>query len=321
MSQIRNLILALMLSLAALLAPAGPAQALQPFPAECKLTLAASVPITFSRNHVLLPVTVNGKARVFAIDTGAFTSAVSDGVVAEQGIKTFGIRDGVEIGDLGHETAKLYATLDEFIIGNQRARDARMMVMKTEGVDGLVGPEYLRRFDLDFDFARQTLNLFRHHPCHDRAVYWTDDWFVVPMDVTDQGHIRVDVMLDGKPLRAMLDTGAAATIIGAPVAQSDFGVDMDHSNIEGAKMTPMSGANGGTLDALPWRFGGLRLSGINLKNPVLGVSTESFHSDYSSLLLGMDQLRKLHLYVAYDERKLYFSRANAGPDDPARTDH
>src|SRR5262249_37753039 len=151
------------------------------------------VPIDPAHGHVNVPVQVNGRSRTFAIDTGAFTSAISRSVVAEQDIKTYGIR-GVRIQDVGKKTAELYATLDEFIIGNQKAQSARMMVMEPGGTDGLVGPDYLRNFDLDFDFATNTLNLFRHHPCSGRAVYWTDDYFVIPMDVTDQGHIRIDVM-------------------------------------------------------------------------------------------------------------------------------
>lgn len=299
------------------------AGAVEPFSAECKLTLAASVPITLAQGHVNVPVTVNGRARVFAVDTGAFTSAINEQVVAEQGIKTYGIHGGVHVRDVGQEDAKLYATLDEFVIGNQRAQSARMMVMTAAGVDGLIGPDYLRNFDLDFDFAAGTLNLFRHHPCHGRAVYWTDDYFVVPMDVTDQGHIRIDVMLDGKPIRAMIDTGAVATLIGQPLAQSDFNVDTAQDSDGAADLVTMTGASGGSLKVVRHRFAGLQIGGINIKNPVLGITTEeqSFHPDYSGLLLGMRELHNLHLYVAYQERKLYVSRANADASDPARTQH
>ncbi|HEX4637649.1 MAG TPA: retropepsin-like aspartic protease [Rhizomicrobium sp.] len=298
----------------------GRAEAVEPFPAECRLTLAATVPISLTDNHVNVPVMVNGRRRTFAIDTGAFTSAVSKSVVAEQGIKTYGIHKNLELQDSGHKDAELYATLEEFVIGNQKAHDARMSVMEPAPVDGLVGPEYLRNFDLDFDFAAGTLNLFRHHPCSGRAVYWTDDYFVVPMDVTDQGHIRVDVLLDGKPIRAMLDTGAAFTVIGKSIAQSDFNVDMDKVNVEGGRTFTLSGMNGGEQSAVPHRFMGLQLGGINIKNPILAISTaeRGVQFDYTRLVLGMPELSKLHLYVAYDERKLYFSRANANASDPAR---
>ena len=301
----------------------GRAEAVEPFPADCKLTLAATVPINLEKGHVEVPVTVNGRPRTFAIDTGAFTSAITKSVVAEQGIKTYAIHKGVEMQDSGHKDAELYATLDEFVIGNQKARSARMTVIEPIGEDGLVGPEYLRNFDLDFDFAAGTLNLFRHHPCSGRAVYWTDDYFVIPMDVTDQGHIRVDVLLDGKPLRAMIDTGAAVTVIGKSIAQSDFQVDMDKVNVEGAGTFTLSGMSGGEQAAVPHRFAGLQLGGINIKNPVLAISTaeRGVQFDYTRLVLGMPELSKLHLYIAYQERKLYFSRANANAGDSARGPH
>jgi predicted aspartyl protease len=300
----------------------GQARAVEPFPAECKLSLAATVPIDPADIHVKVPVTVNGQRHIFAVDTGAFTSAVSQAVVTEQNIKIYGIRGGMQIQDIGRKHAERYATLDEFVLGNQRAQSARMMVMEAAGVDGLIGPDYLRNYDLDFDFATNTLNLFRHHPCSGRAVYWTDDYFVVPMDVTDQGHIRVDVLLDGKPIRAMIDTGAPFTLIGQETAQNDFHVDMGQANVEGVGADTLYGMNGGTLNAVTRRFTGLQIGGIGIKNPILAISTErDFKSDYTSLLLGMRELRHLHLYIAYQERKLYFSRAAANASDPARVQH
>lgn len=230
----RRKLKSLFLAIAGLFPLAIPAGAVEPFAAECKLTLAASVPITLAHSHVEVPVTINGRGRTFLIDTGAFTSAVSEQVVAEQQIRTFGIHDNVHIDDAGGKKAELYVDVDEFVIANQKAHDARMMVMNAAGVDGLVGPDYLRNFDLDFDFANGTLNLFRHHPCHGRAVYWTDDYFVVPIDVTDDGHIRVDVTLDGKPMRALLDTGAAVTVLGQSVAETDFGLEAGKSNLDAA---------------------------------------------------------------------------------------
>ena len=300
----------------------GQAGAVEPFPAECKLSPAATVPIDPADIHVKVPVTVNGQKRVFAVDTGAFTSAVSQSVVTAQNIKVYGIRGGMQIQDIGRKHAERYATLDEFVLGNQRAQSARMMVMEAPGVDGLVGPDYLRNYDLDFDFATNTLNLFRHHPCSGRAVYWTDDYFVVPMDVTDQGHIRVDVLLDGKPIRAMLDTGASFTLMGQETAQNDFHVDVRKVNVEGVGAGTLSGASGGALNAVLHRFDGLQIGGIQIKNPILAMSTDrDFKSDYTDLLLGMRELRHLHLYVAYQERKLYFSRADANASDPARARH
>ncbi|HWY66442.1 MAG TPA: aspartyl protease family protein [Rhizomicrobium sp.] len=301
----------------------GRARAVEPFPAECKLGLAATVPINLENGHVIVPVTVNGYPRAFAIDTGAFTSAVSKSVVAEQDIKTYGIHKDVELEDSGHKKAELYATLEEFVIGNQKAKSARMAVMEPGSGDGLIGPEYLRNYDLDFDFAAGTLNLFRHHPCSGRAVYWTDDYFVVPMDVTDQGHIRIDVSLDGKPVRAMIDTGAAVTVIGKAVAQSEFNVDIDKVNVEGGGVFTLSGMNGGEQGAVPHRFTSLQIGGISIKNPVLAISTKErgVQFDYTRLVLGMPELHNLHLYIAYQERKLYFSRAAANASDPARVQH
>ncbi len=293
------------------------AGAVEAFPAECRLTLAASLPITMARGHITVPVRVNGILRSFAIDTGGFASSITQAVVSEQNLKTYGIHHA-HLRDIGGNDAELYASVDTLLIGNQKDDNARLMVMDTGGLaDGLIAPDLLRNFDVEIDFANAVVNLFRPHPCSGRAVYWTDDYFTLPMDVTEQGHIRVDVMLDGKPMRALVDTGSPATLIGKDTAQSDFKVDQAQGNVENAAAGTMTGSSGGAIDAVPHRFTSLQLGGINIKNPVLllASSDRNWRDEYSGLLLGMRDLRNFHLYVSYRERKLYLSRANAGAAD------
>jgi predicted aspartyl protease len=126
-------------------------------------------------------------------------------------------------------------------------------------------------------------------------------------------------MLDGKPVRAMVDTGAPATLIGQATALGDFQADMHQNNVDNSTAGTMTGASDGEIDAVPHRFATLQLGGINIRNPVLLIasSDKAWRGDYAGLLLGMRDLRNFHLYIAYQERKLYLSRANATAADHA----
>ena len=80
----------------------------------------------------------------------------------------------------------------------------------TAGVlDGTLAPDLLRNFDVEFDFASHTMNLFRPHSCDGKAAYWTGQYIAIPMEITPAGHTRVDVTLDGETRRRILvDTPA-----------------------------------------------------------------------------------------------------------------
>jgi hypothetical protein len=52
----------------------------------------------------------------------------------------------------------------------------------TSAPEGTLGHEYLRYFDLDFDFAGGKLNLFSPDHCAGKVVYWAKEYTDVPID-------------------------------------------------------------------------------------------------------------------------------------------
>jgi predicted aspartyl protease len=297
------------LAVLALMAP-GRAFAVDPWPGECKLTLAAGLPMTQTSSlRITVPVDVNDRHRNFAIDTGGFASAIDPGIVAEQNLPLFGIHGNVSLRDVGGKKAAQYARIDRLTLDHLRAQDARLMVLDAQGdTDGILAPDYLRNFDVELDMADKQVNLFRPHPCSDRAVYWTGDYAVLPMDVTTQGHIRIDVTLNGQTLRAMIDTGSERTLIGADTAKSLFGIDAVFS--EGK----IRGGSGGTVRAVAEKFATLTIGGNTISDPLLEVtSQEAWARDGARILLGMDMLQRFHMLIAYRERKFYLSPDETKP--------
>jgi predicted aspartyl protease len=291
---------------AAVLCLASPAGAAEPWPAQCKLELAASLPFSIKAGHIRVAVRVNDVPRNFIIDTGGLISSVTERVVESQGLKTHPISEHISITGIGGQKAERYAVADTLSFARLRAKDVHLMVQPNpdgSDEDGVIGPDYLRNFDMEFDFANQILNLFRPHPCADHTVYWTDQFTALPMDVTSQGHIRVRVTLDGEDFLAMVDTGAPATLIGARTAAAKFDIGPP-----AAGMT-LSGVTGGSTFATLHRFHALQLGNITINNPPLLVSSDetAWRSDYSGILLGLRELSKFHLYIAYRGRTLYLS--------------
>ncbi len=282
------------------------AEAAEAWPEQCKLQLAASLPFTIEHGHVRIEASLNGVPRHFIIDTGGLLSTVTERVVRSQSLKTFQISDAYHIGGIGGGRTERYAIADTLSFAHLRAEDVHLLVQasSSEGEDGVIAPDYLRNFDLEFDFAGKTLNLFQPHPCPDHVVYWPGSTVVLPLKVTEQGHIRAPVTLDGVNFEAMLDTGAPSTLIGARTAAARFQME---SSGEGS--VTLQGGTGTTTKATPHVFHTLQLGGLTINNPPLLVSADEsvWRSDYADILLGINELSKLHVYIAYRERKLYLS--------------
>lgn len=167
-------------------------------------------------------VQVNGTPRDFIIDTGGFASSISAKVAEQLHLPLVGIHN-VAIVDAGGKEAAHFTTVKTLEIGKLQAKDIQLMVM-APSLEGSIAPDLLRNFDLEIDLPNRTLNFFHPHPCTDKAVYWTDKYSSVGIDVTKDGHICVPVELNGRSLYAMLDTGAPISMLAADIAASRFDV-------------------------------------------------------------------------------------------------
>ncbi len=105
-----------------------------------------------------------------------------------------------------------YVASSLFSVGELRIKNLPIYV-ETRAIadaDGTLSPDVLRDFDVDIDFAHDSLSLISQDHCPGRVVYWTTTPSIaVPMNITGFGHVRVPVKIDGRDMMATLDTGAA----------------------------------------------------------------------------------------------------------------
>jgi predicted aspartyl protease len=272
---------------------------------RCTAEPVASLPMLPMNGHVLVPVQVNDQPFFFLVDTGGFATSVSANLVERLKLPTYWIRPRIIIEDAGGAQARQYARADSLVIGNLQDKGERYMVGQEFGPaeDGLIAPDYLRNFDLDFDFAAQRLNLYRPRACSGKPP-GSGDFSAVDMDVTEQGHIRIPVTLDGKRLQAMLDTGAPGSIIAASEANANFAVQASDEQ----KRT-ITGGQGGKVEVGIHDFGKLEIGKFTQTGPrILVAADDKTRFDQSAILLGLRQLSGLRLFVSYRDRKLYVSR-------------
>src|SRR5262249_40529932 len=151
--------------------------------------------------------------------TAGVFSAISAPLVQELGLHKRPIRSH-EIYDMAGKKIESFVSIDEMLLGPVRAPNSQLMVV-TElgpGIDGILGPDYLKNFDLDFD--KRELNLISQDHCKGRVVYWTDYYVNLPFRLGQGDHIEFSVMLDGQKLSAVLDTGAWWTVLSMTSARA-----------------------------------------------------------------------------------------------------
>jgi hypothetical protein len=193
-----------------------------------------------------------------------------------------------------------------------------------EEVVGILGPDILRAFDVDFDFAGKKLNLFSPDHCEGKVVYWAKSYTTIPFKLSGGDHIRITPNLDGNDIDAVVDTGSTTTILYLNVAYRLFGLTSDTPGVEN------SGDSAHPF--YKYRFKSLSIHNVTVNNPLITLATDAadagFKKDRTSkveldairgptplddqpMTIGLNVLRKLHLYLAYGEHQLYVTGADA----------
>lgn len=250
---------------------------------------------------------LDGQPNLMLLDTGANATMLTRSIAEAHGYTlqpTGGYTRG--IGGSGI----LYAIkAKEFGIGPSQAKNVPMLVaadapgLKAYG--GLVGSDVLLRQDMELALADGKLRFFRDENCKDTALsYWSPEALEVPMyRPTSTAAPRVDVVLNGKRITAVIDTGATRSAVYRDTAEQ-LGVTLDPSR----KRAPVSGLGGELVQRWGAAFQ-FQLAEETIKDAQLDILDRSSmgHLSTDGMILGQDWLRAHRVLFAVSQSKLYFS--------------
>jgi predicted aspartyl protease len=302
--------------------------------AECAkpLSLVTSIDMTPVKETraILVPVTLNGKQKQFLVDTGGAMTEMSPDVADELALPRQ--TTAIQLFDVSGRMSNQYVHAD-FGIGTLNAKDMVLMLSPAgqdfEGtpIAGLLAPDILKHYDVDIDFGSGKFNLISQDHCDGKVIYWQADAVaVVPMKVMASGHILLPVLVNGKEVTALLDTGAWNTTLSQAVAEQLFGLKM------GSPDTPATGTLATRSAASTYHhvFDTLGFEGIAVSHtdidiipdfgkqierenatPETGSHLAGRRTDETqeAMLLGMNILRHFHIYIAYKEDRVYITPA------------
>src|ERR1051326_7521157 len=150
--------------------------------AECgPLQLVTSLPLTplSPGNVVTVPVAIGDRPMQFLVDTGGVTSMVTRRTVREMNLSPVKI-DGRLIGVSGAYSDEMVCVAS-FSLWNLHQEGGYLAIepgkedpsdTRPAAYGGILGPNILQKFDADFDFGGNKLNLISQDHCEGKVVYW-----------------------------------------------------------------------------------------------------------------------------------------------------
>ncbi|HVP83272.1 MAG TPA: aspartyl protease family protein [Rhizomicrobium sp.] len=287
---------------------------------------------------LLVPATVNGLPTKMIIDTGGWYRQLFP--VIQDKLKLPTTRRNIVALDItGRKTDKT-VTVADFEIGTFKVKYVPFYVPETgldDQIGGLMGPQMFTIVDLDLDFDSKTVNFISQDHCEGKVVYWkTPAYAAIPFTLGNDGHVRIPVEVDGRKFTALLDTGASGSLMTFRAAEEVFGITKDSPGV-----TKSGYVNGDThAEEYQRTFKTLTIAGITFNNPTLAlipdlmrnhmindhrppinshIDTNPDTEGVDDVIVGLEELRHLHVYIAYKEQKVYISPIAPSSSEAAPT--
>lgn len=310
------------------------------------LVLITSLPLTTDGQRVLVPATINGQPEKMLFNTGSGITTINQRTVDSLQLDTINTR--ARMLDAGGNASAKFVGVD-FKLGPLENKDLQFMITpnpqagESNETAGVLSTDIMSHYDVELDLSEGKINLFSQKHCDGHVMYWHPDAVAVlpitlekPREVTIQGHLRpisradvhiwVDILLDGKPFKAAINTGAARSTIDMNAAKYTLNVSDDSPGA--TRLAPINGGQG--PQPFTYAFKTLTFDTVTVTNPhmvvvpnLIGskdsdntINTDSrVHRQYDDIgaqvTIGMDVLKKLRTYIAFGERKLYVTPATA----------
>ena len=255
-------------------------------------------------------IKINGADTRFIIDTGAFfnsmSSATADALKLDSRYSPFGFR----ITGVGGDAKAKIASVKDFGIIGTTLHDVDFIVGGTDIRYGLLGVNLLNAADLEIDLAGGKMILFRAKDCDEaNLAYWVKEggeYNVADLDPSDNSgerSISLTVMVNGKKVRAEIDSGAGATVISRSAAER-VGINLNAPDTK----TGSQNYGIGTRAVKSWiaNIDSFSVGTETIRHSQMQVIDGDILGD-TEMLLGVDFLLAHHMLVANSLGKIYFS--------------
>jgi predicted aspartyl protease len=283
-------------------AGAAPAQDCRPAPkAELAVTPMGNIPI--------VTVRINGGAADFLFDTGAERTIISAAAAKRLRVAAH-YEYARPMRSLGGAVSGGDARLRSFELGGMTVSDFTILVgpvslpsVDGKPIEGLLGADFLGDYEIDLDLARRRITLFTPPPCPVGAPAWSSAYATIAANRSLHERLFFPVRLDGRPLAALIDTGAQLTTLDADWAAA---LGVTGPTLARDPVTTLRGATAKPVTSRAHRFAELQIDGEMLRDQTIMVTRLGLQD--ADLVLGADFLRWQRVWLSYSSHRIFLER-------------
>ncbi len=290
---------------------------------KCKLALIAEWPLQAGHYRPVVEGAINGQKIGILLDTGAAQSLIRRSATTKLGLTRYEA-EGYRAFGVGGETHAEYVHIDEFRIGKAVRKNWRALVAGEHDFDGdiavFLGDDFFNQVDIEFDLAHHAVRLYETKDCEAVSLaYWTTEPAgVVPIEAGSK--IWVTVAINGKPVRAELDSGTSYSVLSRADA-ARIGVTPESPGVVAGGCVTGEGKR--QIDSWIGLFESFAIGNEIIRNPRIRFADLWQYTTYTEtgsrlptrfagqpdMLLGADFLRGHRVLIAHSQRKMYFTHA------------
>ena len=306
---------------------------------NCKMVRIEEWPVRLEKNRLLIDGAVNGEKIGILLDTGSMSSLIFRTAARRLRLETH--PTGGQVVGVGGKSNVEIAQPDELRIGQVAHKGWPMLVAGEhdpgDNVALILGEDFFQRTDVEFDLAHNAVRLFQPMDCDGVSLaYWASgDASQVEIERFSEAkpQIIVPVKINGRSLQALVDSGAAVSLL-STTAAARLGVTEQTPGV--ALVSSTTGMGGKSVLVYGASFQSFAIGNETIQDTTIlfgDVVTDTSYGMTGShiryrvgapmdMLLGVDFLKAHRVLVAHSQRKIYFTyvggpvfeRANAQPD-------
>jgi len=298
---------------------------------NCKYAKFAEWPARLENGQVIVDGTVNGRKIGVMLDTGTERSLILRRAATRLGLTTRAVPELKMIG-LGGETEVEAALVEEFRIGDATRKDWWVIVAGSvdfgRDADFILGEDFFRFVDVEFDLAHNAVRLFRPKDCEGaQLAYWAPEG-AGQVDIEKISDARPQILfavqLNGLAMQAVLDSGAATSVVNQRDAER-AGVTTRTPGV--VAIASGRGTGNNTIDSWIGPFASFTIGDERIRDTTIRFAdlwkdaappsdgdsrTGKPAESLPAMLLGTDFLRSHRVLISHSQRKMYFTYAG-GP--------
>jgi tetratricopeptide (TPR) repeat protein/predicted aspartyl protease len=286
--------------------------------AECKRS-RVDLPVTIQGTRPVIDAKFNGQGVKLLVDSGASFSLISSAAVEQYKLRTGMAPFGLVMRGIGGSTVPSLATVKVFTIANVDVSNVEFLVSGNEvgaggGSGGLIGQNFLERWDVEYDLAKGMIRLMKDEDCRKTLLaYWLtpgQSYTVINIqNPTPRAPLTIgSAYVNGVKIRVTFDTGASLSLL-SRLAAERAGIKIDMPGVVDGGMSRGIGRSMVKTYIAP--FDSFKFEdGEEIRRTHLRIA--DINLDTSDMLLGADFFLSHRVFVANSQNKLYFTY-NGGP--------